>query len=993
MYRRSLRNVLLHTAAFLVITQFSVGQEQFHAKNFPAKSSASHKTNSCLRGLDYTTSWIGNTYGGDATGPNMAMRHVELDMNGIYVTPDGRVFTNVGWDEGGRPVSVFKDGKLISPLNAEDNSPNWTAAGGPAIAASGNYIYAAQSTGLGNNPPCAAGGCGINIIDARTMINTGLSFGDSNLYWTGNIFGLAVAKGKLYVSEWDYNQVQVFDLQTLAPVASFPVQYPVKIAADSLGGIWISHRDPTPSPTTPAGNVYDANVHLGLPTVDHYDANGNWLNSITLPNGGEVGAISVTPWDALLVADNGPDLNIKIYGDILQNPVLIGTFGKKGGIYSGPVPGRVGQRRFRGMTGVGADKMGNIYVSQSGAGMDVPGGEGGHGVQLQSYSRWGGLNWEVYATDWISLGMPDPHDEDEFYDAYHHYKMDYSKPPGKEATYVADTYDRFLYPDDVRVTFTSTGNVISRGEIHYIAGHKFLFVLPQTSVFMEIYRFEPGKEIPIPCGAFDYGSGPNWQDFVVQPMDGEFIWRDMNGDGHIQANEFIEPANNSHTDGATFWVDTNGDIWQATYKSSFESPLHIRRYAFQGLDQFGAPIYDYAHMTTYNVPGDFPDFTQVSNMIFFPHESAGGTLYVWGQGVVNGVAGPVIARYDRWDKGNRQAAWVTGLPWNQGDWVPSGFTVAGGFVFVDYWAAHYNSVFDAKTGRWVGQFTPGRDVGGPVNVGNTDMSEPNFAYQRKNGEILLFQEEDFQSKILMYRWKHPESLPPPPPPPPPGKLLQTASDDEAMTVSWAPDTDPNVIGYTLSYSPTSGGPYTPFAAGITGPQNFYFTQNGTWYFVLDAMDNTGQVSSQSPEFPFSTISYGTTYEAENAVLAGGCIGTYSSPYNSNGWRVGCIDPSATITFNNVSAPATGTYAMRLYYNNGDDNTSDVWTMGAAVNGGAVQYVNTPYSGPNWNYPGFAVVNVQLNAGSNNTIVIENPISGGVDIDRIIIPSGPESASN
>ncbi|HVN21576.1 MAG TPA: hypothetical protein VMU05_22510, partial [Dongiaceae bacterium] len=87
------------------------------------------------------------------------------------------------------------------------------------------------------------------------------------------------------------------------------------------------------------------------------------------------------------------------------------------------------------------------------------------------------------------------------------------------------------------------------------------------------------------------------------------------------------------------------------------------------------------------------------------------------------------------------------------------------------------------------------------------------------------------------------------------------------------------------------------------------------------------------------------------------------------------------------------YAMRLYYNNGDDNTSDQWTMGAAVNGGAIQYVNTPYTGPNWNYPGFVIINVALNAGNNNTIVIENPDSGGVDIDRIVIPGTVQSSTN
>lgn len=979
----------------LVVSTTTVAQT---ARLHPGAKRYAQNASGADNGLEYTTSWIGNTFGGNSTGPDMDMRHVVLDMNDIYVTSDGRVFTNTGWDEGGRPVSIFKDGNLISPLSNANNSPNWSNAGGSAIAVDGNYIYAAQSTGVGATPPCAGdapgNGCGINILDAKTMVNTGLAFSDSSLYLEGNILGMVASRGKLYVTEWDYNQVAVYDLATLSLSNEFAVTNPVRIAVDSAGGIWVSHRNPGPDPATAAGNVYDINEERGLARIDHYDADGHWLNALYLPKGGEVGAIHITAEDTMLVADNGPDLNVKIYANISTAPILAGTFGEKGGVYAGPVPGQTGPMRFRGMTGIGTDRMGNIYISQSGAGLNLPGGESGHGVQLQSYSPWGSLNWEVHALDWISLGTPDPHSESNFYDAYHHYKMDYSQPPGKEATLVADTHDRFLYPNDIRVT---NPNGASRGEIHYINGHKFLFVVPQDAVWMAIYRFDVdqnGSEIPVPCGGFDYGSagGGAWQDWAIQPLNGEFIWRDLKGDGQMASGDFLEPPNDLHRDGDNFFVDTNGDVWQVNYQGEYppyESSIHIRRYLFQGLDQFGSPIYDFKHMMIYSVPTDFPDFTTVGNMVFQPN-SEGGTLYVWGSGVVDGVSAPVMARYDNWDKGNRKARWVTDIPWNDADWLPSGFTVAGNFVFVDYWAAHYNSVYDATTGVWLGQFTPGNDVGGPTVVGNTDMSEPNFAYQRKNGEILLFQEEDYQSKILMYRWTPPSTLPNlPPPPAVPTGLTVSAADDETVTINWPLATDPNVIGYTFSYSPTSGGPYTVFAAGLTsGPQQLIFQKNGSWYFVLNTMSNSGQVSSDSAELAASTKPYGTTYEAEAGVLQGDCVGIYAGSENSAGFRVGCIDQSTTITINNVSVPTTGTYAMRIYYGNGDSNPADLYSMGAVVNGASIQYSpNMPYTG-DWSIPGYVTMNVQLNAGNNNTIVLENPINGGPDTDRIVIPNSP-----
>lgn len=67
--------------------------------------------------LDYTTSWAGNTFSGGNFGPNMIMKHVQNDIESIYVTPDGLVYTNTGWDEGGRSLTTFKNGQIVNPLN------------------------------------------------------------------------------------------------------------------------------------------------------------------------------------------------------------------------------------------------------------------------------------------------------------------------------------------------------------------------------------------------------------------------------------------------------------------------------------------------------------------------------------------------------------------------------------------------------------------------------------------------------------------------------------------------------------------------------------------------------------------------------------------------------------------------------------------------------------------------------------------------------------
>ena len=77
-------------------------------------------------------------------------------------------------------------------------------------------------------------------------------------------------------------------------------------------------------------------------------------------------ALAIENKDRLLVADNDPGQQVLIY-DISGTPKLIGTFGDEGAIYSGTL-GEVGELKLNGVTGVGTDAAGNIYVSNDGFG-------------------------------------------------------------------------------------------------------------------------------------------------------------------------------------------------------------------------------------------------------------------------------------------------------------------------------------------------------------------------------------------------------------------------------------------------------------------------------------------------------------------------------------------------------------------------------------------------------------------------------------------------
>jgi len=954
--------------------------------------------------LDYTSSWIGNSLPGNGISPD-ARRAVPIDADSIYATPDGKVFTNTTWDEGGRVVSIFKDGKLISPLNDQGGSPNWSEGGGDSIAADSKYIYKSNTAG-GTN-----GGQGITVLNAADLSNASVSLtGSTTLGNSYAVYGIAISNGKIYVAQQDMNVVDVFNQSTLGLINSIPVPNPVRIAVDSRGGLWVSHQDQTPYPTNVYGNVDSFNADYGLADVDHFDSSGNLIDTILVPDYAEVSALWIDNLGFLLVGDEGPDQNIKVYGNILYKPTLVTTLGVKGGVYAGDdgERGKVGPWRFRGITGIATDAFENLYVSQNGWAM---GHGNGHGLEVQSYNIFGQQNWSLDGLEFVSLAAADPKSPTDVFDPYHHFKVDYSQPAGQEATYVADTMNRFLYPDDLRIT-----NILSTAQIQYIDGKKFLLGSTQHGTSLEIYRFEdsrsgPGKEIGIPCVAFDYGAINGGTDFVVQPTDGEFIWRDLNADGLMTLNEFEEPTTegtyqgspipNEHRDGGYFYMDTNGDIWQVNYGTNtppFEPSIHLRRYFFQGFDSFGAPMYDFNHMAIYSVPGDFPELSTVSGAIFKPEDSKGGTLYVSANGVPQESAFNQIARYDNWDKGSRKAKWIINVPFDpdpNNTWFSTSFDEAGQFIFVDFNTPHYTLIYNAKDGSYVGRFTPSAEIGGLADVGNTDEWQSEHAFKLDSGEIIVLREDDEFGKQIMYKWKPPSELTTFPAPPPPAGFVGKANDEEA-DLSWT--LDPSILTYTVSRSSAVGGHYVPLqsASGLFGVSTVTDTSlsNGTtYYYMLSGLTETG--SSQTAPVAVTPAPYGTTYEAENSILAGPQIFVQACSGCSGGAFVAAVVQGTSMTFNNVSVATAGTYAIRIYEVNG--NQPSDWglptepTIDINANGGAeIVSPPLPFTNSNWNVPGYVTVNVPLNAGAN-TIVLSvpgNAPSGDPCIDRIVVPVNP-----
>ena len=100
-------------------------------------------------------------------------------------------------------------------------------------------------------------------------------------------------------------------------------------------------------------------------TIVEFTPAGAPLNTIQMPAGSQPSALY---YDAssgqLMVGDEGPDMNIKLY-NISGTPTLTGTFGIQGGYLDATqgIKGQVGDKRFTRIVGIGKDSAGNLYGS------------------------------------------------------------------------------------------------------------------------------------------------------------------------------------------------------------------------------------------------------------------------------------------------------------------------------------------------------------------------------------------------------------------------------------------------------------------------------------------------------------------------------------------------------------------------------------------------------------------------------------------------------
>lgn len=690
---------------------------------------------------NYKVSWIGNSFSGSE-------KWVQQDIFDIYVTNDGKLYSIVFWDEAGAEITVYKDGDI---LGVAGHTHGWGYNGGSSIALNSKYLYFEQVVGNEGGrlidpdtwPPKGYNWFGISrrfLSDIKvpasfsggkggfkgdTLKSAFLLIHEVPENIKTNISGLFATDSYVFASCPYDNKVRVYNAETMEFIRSWDMENPGRMFADSKGNLWIIKK-------SKKSEILCFSM----------DGKQN-KQKVILTEEVKPCDICIDKDDNIYITDVGINQQILIYTDIFNEPKLKGTFGKKGGIYS--AKGGFSDLAFSNPVGVGVDEKGNIYIANSESSAIEAGGDGGSTI-LESYTHEGKLNWRLFGLHFIDCADFDPKSPDEIdvYTKEEHFVMDYSEPIGRQWTYKGFTVDKFKYPEDPRLHIWSAG-----GQVKYINGRKFLIVnTMHMESLLQLYRFdkENNGEILVPSVLFMSGHQDNqtWPPNRLEK--GEYIWHDANGDGKFDTKEFS--TNNGKNSPSTWaiYIDANGDLWQATITEG------IRKFPFQGFDSYGNPIWNFEMMLLYPMP---KPFTQIRRLIY---DSQNNAMYLGGWTVEYPYdehhwkeLGKVVVRYDNWNSDDCKIRYELITPWDdKNNVVTMSMSLAGDYLFLGETFNGGNiHIYEKDTGKHILNMKISPEIG---KIGWVDIPYGYNARKRANGEYLVFVEDDWKSKVLMYRW-------------------------------------------------------------------------------------------------------------------------------------------------------------------------------------------------------------------------------------------------
>ena len=287
----------------------------------------------------YNTTWLGNEFEGGPTNT------VNSSMIGLGVGADGTCIT-VGLNgEQENEMGMYRDGKVLN---------YW---GGDRVGSTGNAIALMPD---GNGLVSRNGRLIGFYWNERNRLNRIKSERITSTNENEAIRGLAIHQDEVFVAARPDSRIFVLDLKTFAKKREFAFDRPGPLAVDAKGVLWAVEEGWT------SGHPYSYPYPKPFRILGLDRQTGKQVNEITgveLPSA--MSADTQGTAARLLIADNGQDQQVKIFDVSGVKPKPLGTLGAKGGVYAG-TPGEMKPGKLNGLSGVGTDAKGNIYVSTAG---------------------------------------------------------------------------------------------------------------------------------------------------------------------------------------------------------------------------------------------------------------------------------------------------------------------------------------------------------------------------------------------------------------------------------------------------------------------------------------------------------------------------------------------------------------------------------------------------------------------------------------------------
>ena len=611
----------------------------------------------------YTTDWLANTFGTLAT-------HVGNGARSMWVAPEGVIYTASLWDENEGGVAIYQNGKSIGSIGINSEFQ------GGAITGNATSIFAA----LQYSTVYGSGAVGrYNRATQKRDVLIPVSVWNAVKH-ADVITGLATTGTLLYASDFPGNRVRVYTTDGVWQ-QDINISGPGALALDGAGNLWVAQQSAA--------------------TIVEFSPAGAPLNTIQMPATSRPSALYFDASSGqLMVGDQGPDMNIKLY-NISGTPTLVGTFGIQGGYLDSTtgIKGQVGDKRFTRVVGIGKDATGTLYVLNNpwGGGWDL--GRNGS-TDIHAYDSAGNLQWKLQSLNFEAVAAPDPVTDGAYF--YGGTNI-YTGTAG--GTFVANTIDPFSYPSDPRLNMNDTQRDEHFGQLVSVGGNRILVASGQNPGIFYFYHFNPA-------------SG-----YIAIP------------DASIPGTAF----NTTLQITGGFCIDSRGDVWAGLDRTN-----HIYHYPLISFDGSGKPTWGPG--IAISIPQSIRPLTRI---IYLPESDT----MILAQGIAGSWDWTAIQSrievYHGWSAGN------TTKPnpvINLTSANPKSITAVGNYLFVGYVHTVPNiDAFNLTTGNL--DTTLINSSAGAVDVGNdVDSMYGLRAYLRAAGEYVITKDNYNGSSIIVYRW-------------------------------------------------------------------------------------------------------------------------------------------------------------------------------------------------------------------------------------------------